>query len=143
MAGYSGKPLAEKLGLKPGARVHFHRPPKDYARTLGAPAPSTPKGEVDFVQAFVTGEADLRKTLPAMKKRLAGDGMLWISWAKKTSPLFSGVTEDTVRACALANGLVDVKVCAVDDDWSGLKLVYRKKDRPSSAGRMRPASEGS
>lgn len=128
-SGYSGKPLAQKLGLKPGARAHFHRPPAGYARTLGVPAGPGPSGPLDFIQAFVTDEQNLHKTLPAMKKRLAPDGMLWISWAKKASPLFSGVTEDTVRAAALEHGLVDVKVCAVDEDWSGLKLVYRLKDR--------------
>lgn len=127
MAGYSKKPLAEKLGLK--GRAHIENPPKNYAKTLGTSLPRRDEGELDFIQAFVRDEAELRATLPAMKKRLSKTGQLWISWAKKTSPLFTDVTEDKVRALALQNGLVDVKVCAVDDDWSGLKLVYRTKDR--------------
>jgi hypothetical protein len=129
MAGYSGKPLAKKLGLKEGVRAHVENPPAGYAKTLGTALPRREEGELDFIQAFVTSEAELRDTLPAMRERLAKTGMLWISWAKKSSPLFAGVTEDKVRALALEDGLVDVKVCAVDEDWSALKLVYRLKDR--------------
>ncbi|HEX7899256.1 MAG TPA: DUF3052 domain-containing protein [Planctomycetota bacterium] len=129
MAGYSGTPLAKKLGLKAGLRSHVENPPAGYAKTLGTSLPRRDEGELDFIQAFVRDEAELRALMPAMKERLAKTGMLWISWAKKTSKLFAGVTEDKVRALALENGLVDVKVCAVDDDWSGLKLVYRLKDR--------------
>lgn len=130
MAGYSGKPLARKLGLTPGMRALFRNPPRGYPKLLGAPLGKASGDRLDFIQAFVGDERDLRECLPALKKKLSPAGMLWVSWAKKTSPLFSGVTEDTVRAVALAAGLVDVKVCAVDDDWSGLKLVYRRKDRP-------------
>ena len=129
MAGYSGKPLAKKLGIREDQRSHIENPPAGYAKKLGTSLPRREEGELDFIQAFVRDEADLRATLPAMTERLAKTGMLWISWAKKTSKLFGGVTEDKVRALALANGLVDVKVCAVDDDWSALKLVYRLSDR--------------
>ena len=135
MAGYSGKPLAKKLGLKEDQRAHVENPPGGYARTLGTALPRRAEGELDFIQAFVRSEAELRDTLPAMKERLAKTGMLWISWAKKTSPLFAGVTEDKVRALALEAGLVDVKVCAIDADWSGLKLVYRLSDRKKRPAR--------
>lgn len=133
MAGYSQKSLAGKLGIKEGQRVFFHNSPKGYDKTLGI-LPDVKKlkslaGKLDFVQAFVDEPKALAPTFKKVKPFLEKDGMLWISWSKKSSPLFAGVTEDAVRAEGLAAGLVDVKVCAVDDDWSGLKFVYRLKDR--------------
>jgi hypothetical protein len=134
MAGYSPKPLAGKLGIKPGHRVLIRNAPKGYDRTLGAlPAGVTLvkrlAKELDVIQAFVDAPAAVAPEIATLKPCLAKSGMLWMSWAKKASPLFNGVTETMVRAAALEVGLVDVKVCAVDDDWSGLKLVYRLKDR--------------
>jgi hypothetical protein len=132
-AGYSGTPLVEKLGLKPGMRVHFAEMPSDYFRTLGR----TPtivlmtklKGKLDFIQQFARSRADLEAKFPALVEALETDGMLWISWPKKAAKVDTDITEDVVREIALKNGLVDVKVCAVDEVWSGLKLVRRLKDR--------------
>ena len=132
-AGYSGTPLVQKLGLKAGMRVHFAEAPKGYFQTLGR----TPtivlmtklKGPLDFIQYFTTSRADLEKKLALFAVALESDGMLWVSWPKKAAKTDTDVTEDVVREVALANGLVDVKVCAVDDVWSGLKLVRRLKDR--------------
>ena len=133
-AGYSGTPLIRKLGIKPGQRVRFIDAPDDYAATLG-PLPdgvtvvASLRGRVDVVQCFVTRTRDLERRLPAMRRAIAPDGMIWISWPKRASKVETDVTEDVVRACALAAKLVDVKVCAVDEVWSGLKLVIRKVDR--------------
>jgi hypothetical protein len=133
-AGYSGTPLVKKLGIKPGMRARFVSPPDDYDRTLGAlPADVTvvraTRGALDFVHLFVKTTADLERRLPPAKAALARDGMVWISWPKKASGVRTDLTGDVVRSAGLASGLVDVKVCAVDDTWSGLKFVYRKKDR--------------
>jgi len=134
MAGYSGKPLINKLGIKPGARLLILAAPTGYARTLGA----LPEGVVqakalagafDFIQFFTTKRRDLERRFAALAKSLEPDGMLWVSWPKKASGVPTDVTEDVVREIALAAGLVDVKVCAVDETWSGLKLVRRLKDR--------------
>ena len=134
MAGYSDKPLADKLGIKPGARLVILAPPPGYAKTLG----SLPEGVVeakalsgafDFIQFFTAKRADLERRFSALAKALEPAGMLWISWPKKASGVPTDVTEDVVRKVALAGGLVDVKVCAVDDTWPGLKLVRRLKDR--------------
>lgn len=133
MAGYSGTPLVQKLGLKAGMRVYFCDAPRDYYKTLG----KTPtivmmtklKGPLDFAQCFITSRADLESKFNGLADALVPDGMLWISWPKKASKVETDVTEDVVREIALKNGLVDVKVCAIDDVWSGLKLVRRLKDR--------------
>lgn len=134
MAGYSARPLAAKLGLKDGMRAHFKAAPDGYHAILGAlPAglAVSPKltGTFDFIQCFVADAKTLERDLPKCKERLAKDGMLWVSWPKKSSALYKDLTEDGIRKLALGIGLVDVKVCAVDDDWSGLKLMYRVKDR--------------
>ena len=133
-AGYSGKPLVAKLGIKPGASVLILHAPKGYAKTLGPLPPDVtvvqaPRPGLDFIQFFATGRAALERSFAALAKALAPAGMLWISWPKKASGVATDLTEDVVRKAALANGLVDVKVCAVDDTWSGLKLVRRLKDR--------------
>ena len=134
MAGYSKRSLVDKLGIKPGASVLILEAPKGYAKTLG-PLPEgvevvkAPKPGLDFIHLFTTKRADLERRFGALQKALAPAGMLWISWPKKASGVPSDVTEDVVRGVALARGLVDVKVCAVDDVWSGLKLVRRVKDR--------------
>lgn len=135
MAGYSGKPLAAKLGLKPGMKVRLVNAPAGYNRTLGKlPAgivePSRPgAGSLDFIQLFTKSRRELEKSIPALLTSLAPAGMLWVSWPKKASKVPTDITEDTVREVAFPAGLVDVKVCAVDDVWSGLKLVRRLENR--------------
>ncbi len=131
MAGYSGTPLAKKLGFKPGLRVKTRRAPDDYA-TLVAPLPeglvlsSRLRGRVDILHVFVTRRSELDADVQDGLSAISRDGAIWVSWPKKSSGVKSDVTEDVVREVALPLGLVDVKVCAVDDTWSGLKLVIRK-----------------
>jgi hypothetical protein len=131
-AGYSGTPLVAKLGIKPGARMQFVNPPADFSETLGKlPDAVTPasRGTLDFGILFVRKRADLKKRFPGLRDRLASNGMLWISWPKKSSGVASDLTEGIVRTIGLEFGLVDVKVCAVDATWSGLKFVWRLRDR--------------
>jgi hypothetical protein len=135
MAGYSGTPLAKKLGIKDDFRVALRRVPdqvrselKDaLAKCRIVKATSVP---IDLVFFFVKSAAELELQLPGFAKALAPAGMLWISWPKKSSGVATDLTENVVRECGLAAGLVDVKVCAVTDVWSGLKFVIRVKDRP-------------
>jgi hypothetical protein len=132
-AGYSGKALVDKLGFKPGSNAVAVNAPINYADLVdGAaikPAASLPKtGAFDFIHVFVRNEAGLAAAAPKLDARLAEGGMIWISWPKKTSAYFEDLTEDGIRRLILPPGkLVDVKVCAVDADWSGLKLLRRKK----------------
>ena len=129
MAGYSPKSLADKLGIKPGMALHAIAAPKDYRALLGIDATfaaKSPKGGADFVHLFVTSLAELDKQLPLARKAMKPDGMLWVSWYKKAAKIPTDVTEDTIRARALKTDLVDVKVCAVSEVWSGLKLMVRK-----------------
>jgi hypothetical protein len=132
VAGYSEKSLAQKLGIKPGDFVVVFNAPNDYAK-LVAPLPADaaiaarpPKGGTPFVHLFVTSAAELEKQLPLARKAMTVDGMIWVSWYKKAAKIPTDVTEGTIRALALKGDLVDVKVCAVSDVWSGLKLVVRK-----------------
>ena len=128
-AGYSGTPLAQKLGLKPGLRLRIVDAPGDYAALTGfdvALAQSTTRGAFDFGHAFVRTRRELDAVLGKLDPLLDPAGQLWISWPKKASKVPTDVTEDVVRDAALPLGLVDVKVCAVDAVWSGLKLVRRK-----------------
>lgn len=129
--GYSGKPLIAKLGLKEGAKAIVIRPPANYARltdgaAIGQRTAAPAAGEFDFIHLFVRTAAELAVKLPKLQPRLADGGMLWVSWPRKSSKLFVDLTEDGIRAVCLPMGLVDVKVCAVDEDWSGLKLMRRK-----------------
>lgn len=134
-AGYSSRPLVDKLGLKSGMRAHFVALPKDVERELG-PLPdgvvraTALRGSFDYVHAFTAKRAELAKLLPKWKRALVPTGMVWVSWPKKSSGVACDFTETDVRALALANGLVDVKVCAVSEVWSGLKLVIPVKARP-------------
>ncbi len=133
-AGYSKRPLVQKLGIKPGARVAILNPPADYRRTLRPLAPKVAVGPSlagphEFIHFFTSEKRDLEAQFPALKKALTKDGALWVSWPKGSSGVSTDVNENVVREVALANGLVDVKVCAVDETWSGLKLVYRLRDR--------------
>jgi len=131
-AGYSGTPLLKKLGIKSGARFQLVNAPPGFDRTLGElPAGATPlsRGTLDFAMVFVRRLADLRKEFPRLRDRLESNGMLWIAWPKKASRIETDVSENVVRALGLTEGLVDVKICAVDETWSGLKFVRRLKDR--------------
>ena len=130
-AGYSGKSLIAKLGLKEGAKAIVIAPPADYAKltdgaAIGQRTAAPAAGQFDFIHLFVTDIASLARKLSKLEPRLAEGGMLWVSWPKKTSKLFVDLTEDGIRRICLPMGLVDVKVCAVDADWSGLKLLRRK-----------------
>ena len=134
MAGYSGTPLVKKLGIKPGMSLLILGAPPGYARTLGTlpdgvAVAKTARANLDFIQLFTTRRAELERRFPALKRALAPAGMLWVSWPKQASGVATDLTENVVREVALAGGLVDVKVCAVDETWSGLKLVRRLKDR--------------
>lgn len=133
MAGYSGTPLIKKLGIKEGFSILAINSPKNYSELLG-PLPknsslSREGTNIDFIHLFVTSRSELRKELPQLKKRLKQEGALWISWYKKSAGIPTDITEDVIRDEALPLGLVDVKVCAVDEKWSGLKLVIRKGNR--------------
>lgn len=134
MAGYSGKPLAQKLGVKPGVTVAALNAPRHYRallRPLPAGARIQPKlgRAAPFIHFLSKRRAELARRFPALARALTRDGTLWISWPKGTSGVATDLTEDVVRTIGLATGLVDVKVCAVDDVWSGLKFVRRLADR--------------
>ncbi|WP_420397334.1 hypothetical protein [Nioella sp.] len=127
--GYSGKPLFQKLGLKPGLSYLALNPPPHIDELLaGAEGVQmlTGRTEADIVHLFCPDRATLDKEGPAALDLVAQKGMLWISWPKKSSPLFRDLTEDGLRELMLPTGWVDVKVCAVDQDWSGLKFLRRK-----------------
>ena len=134
-AGYSGTPLPQKLGFKPGTRYLLVGAPAGYARTLGKlPADSTacrPRdAELDLIQFFTSSAKALASHFAPLAAKLQPAGALWVSWPKKSSGVATDITETDVRRVGLAAGLVDVKVCAVDETWSGLKFVRRLKDRP-------------
>ena len=133
-AGYSRRSLVEKLGIKEGMGIAILGAPTGYRSTLGAlpdgvSVTTTPRGALPFIHFFTRQRAVLEQRFPALKRALAQDGALWVSWPKRSSGVATDLTEDVVRQVALAGGLVDVKVCAVDEIWSGLKLVRRLKDR--------------
>jgi Protein of unknown function (DUF3052) len=131
MPGYSGTPLAQKLGIKSGCRITVVHEPDDYKSWL-APLPAgvafdaRPGAATDIVHLFTRDKAELWKRLTTYRAKLKPGAMVWVSWPKKASKIATDVTEDTIRDLALPMGFVDVKVCAVSDVWSGLKLVVRK-----------------
>lgn len=133
-AGYSGTPLAKKLGIKPGFDMVLIDAP-DYYFDLFTDLPANLhistviKNGHDLIHLFVKDEQQYLGRLPCLKDQIKQNGMIWISWPKKASKIITDITEDVIRNEALQNGLVDVKVCAVDEIWSGLKLVIRLKDR--------------
>ena len=137
-AGYSGTPLSKKLGFKPGQHVCASGAPANYRKLL-APLPDDVDFQArvskttDLVHFFTTSKAELAKNLVSWLKVLGPDAVIWVSWPKKTSKMATDITEDTIRAVALPMGLVDIKVCAVDETWSGLKLVLRKELRAKPA----------
>jgi len=127
MAGYSGTPLDKKLGFKPGMKAHLigavYKAPAGVTTTSKAEAP------LDFVHLFTKEKTDLEKRFAVLMNALAPAGMFWVSWPKGASKVKTDLDENVVREIGLQAGLVDVKVCAVDDVWSGLKFVRRLKDR--------------
>ena len=127
-ADYSGTPLWKKLGFKPGMRVSVLNPPAHYS-SLFSDGPNDwlyVSDKADALHLFITAKGEL-KEITRLSKLMPPAIMLWVSWPKKTSPLSHGLSEDDIRNTALACGLVDIKVCAVDKDWSGLKMTRRKK----------------
>jgi hypothetical protein len=145
MAGYSGTPLVKKLGIKSGFNIVFVNPPPGFAKALDLPADvvvnSRSEKPLDFVHLFVKSERELKAKFSEYAKRLEAAGMLWVSWPKKSSGVLTDVSEATVRSVGLAAGLVDVKICAVDDVWSGLKFVIRLKDRTRMKPKLKPAGK--
>ena len=134
MAGYSGTPLPQKLGIKPGTIVVAIDAPENYRKLLGQ-IPSgvnfatRPVGNTKFIHLFVKERRVLQAHLQSLRRKIAEDAAVWVSWPKKSSGVPTDVTEDVICAVALPIGLVDIKVCAVDDTWSGLKLMIRRENR--------------
>lgn len=133
-AGYSSTPLADKLGFKPGMRAFIADMPESVRAeialdSLGLELLAAPGAGIDAAHVFVTERARLDCELSALRQLIAPSGFVWVSWPKKVSKVATDITEDTIRELALPLGLVDVKVCAVDETWSGLKLMIRKELR--------------
>lgn len=134
MAGYSKRSLVEKLGIKQQMMVTFINHPPGYEKTLGKLPAGTvigllSEGHFDFIQAFIKDSEELKTLFPILKNHIQMSGMIWISWPKTTAKTKTHINENMIREIGLQNGLVDVKVIAVDETWSGLKFVYRLKDR--------------
>lgn len=132
--GYSGTPLARKLGVSEGRHVLIRRAPVGYARLLEPLPPGVVferriSRRTDIVHLFTDRRARLKTDLEALRKSIRSDGAIWVSWPKKSSKIPTDITEDTIRELALPLGFVDVKVCGVSEVWSGLKLVIRKENR--------------
>jgi len=137
VAGYSGTPLPQKLGIKPAAKLALSNAPADFKKTLGklpagvkAVELGRAKGPFDVLLAFFDSEADFKTKLPKLEQLLEPHGGLWIAWPKRASGVPTDMTEDVVRKHALPRGLVDNKVCAIDATWTGLRLVIRVEHRP-------------
>ncbi len=135
MAGYSGTPLAKKLGMKDGSRVAFPGAPAGFLGLLGELPPgvtvkSRANGPLDVIVFFTKRRAELVRRLPALRRAMDPAAGLWIAWPKRSSSVETDMTEDVARELGLANRLVDNKVCAIDETWSGLRLVIRVADRP-------------
>jgi hypothetical protein len=134
MAGYSETPLPQKLGIKPGLTIVTINAPANYRRLLG----TIPEGvtfsdrlkpDSSFVHVFIRKHSQLANRLPVLREKIADAGTVWVSWPKRSSGVPTDVTEDVIRAVALPLGFVDVKVCAIDETWSGLKLMVRRENR--------------
>ena len=134
MAGYSATPLSKKLGIKPGYRLRISNAPTNYEKLID-PIPDNVaistrfSTDIDIWHFFSKSAQELGSALPRMMTKIRRSGMIWVSWPKKASRVATDITEDTIRELALPLGLVDVKVCAIDEVWSGLKLVIRKELR--------------
>ena len=133
MAGYSQIPLVKKLGIKSGMKISILNAPEEFWKELGempeVKSIVKPNKDMDFILFFTNSKRDYAKNFLKLAKSLASDGMLWIGWPKKASKMLTDVNENIIRDFGLANGLVDVKVCAITEKWSGLKFVIRVKDR--------------
>ncbi len=134
MAGYSGTPLPKKLGIRPGATVALLGAPPEFGELLdplpdGVTLRRRLGADLEVVVAFFTRAADLARRLPALERSIFSEGGLWVAWPKRSSGVATDITEDTIRDVALPRGLVDNKVCAIDETWSGLRLVWRKERR--------------
>jgi hypothetical protein len=134
VAGYSGTPLAKKLGMKEGGIAAFRDAPAGFHNLLeplpdGVRIKPRASAPLDVLVAFFTGIGELERRLPALEKAIFPDGGLWIAWPKRSSGVETDLTEDVVRELALPRGLVDNKVCAIDETWSGLRLVHRIENR--------------
>ena len=134
MIGYSGTPLAKKLGIKEGYRIRTTGAPPDYLELINPLPPNVTISDrigkgIDIWHFFTKSYSELESKLPTLMRAIQPDGTIWVSWPKKSSGVPSTVTEDSIRKVALPLGLVDVKVCAIDETWSGLKLVVRKELR--------------
>jgi hypothetical protein len=135
MAGYSSTPLAKKLGINEGSRIGLVNAPKDFESELGklpdkAEFVRRLTNSLDMILFFVLSERELAKDFGRLARKLITNGMLWIAWPKKSSGVATDLSFDVVQRIGLDAGLVDVKICAIDETWSGLKFVYRLKDRP-------------
>ena len=132
MSDYSGTPLYQKLGLKPETRIALLHAPAGYFRVLSDQYPTATEAlsdQFDWLQAFYTDQEQLSNEFPELKEHLLPSGQLWISWPKQSSGAQTSLNENVVRGIGLATGLVDVKIAAIDDTWSGLKFVWRRHDR--------------
>jgi hypothetical protein len=134
MTGYSGTPLPQKLGIKPGLTVVTINGPANYRRLLGAIPEGVTfsdrlKADSSFVHVFISNHSELANRLPVLREKIADAATVWVSWPKRSAGVPTDVTEDVIRAVALPLGFVDVKVCAIDETWSGLKLVVRCENR--------------
>ena len=143
MAGYSGTPLPQKLGIKPGLTVVTINAPAKYRRLLG----KIPDGVTfsdrlkpgsNFIHLFTSRRSELQKKMSILRDKISDNGTVWVSWPKKSSGISTDVTEDVVREIALPLGFVDIKVCAVDETWSELKLMIRKENRKLPSPRSSP-----
>jgi hypothetical protein len=146
MAGYSGTPLVKKLGFKPGYRAALLKAPPGFEKELEQlPAEvqlmSGPLlKDLDLIVFFAGSQTTLTRECPRLASKLAPNGMLWIAWPKKSSGVITDLSENSVREIGLGAGLVDVKVCAINEIWSGLKFVYRLRDRVRPGAPIRPVS---
>ena len=137
MVGYSGTPLPQKLGIKPGMIIVAIDPPDNYRKLLepipnGVNFATRPVGKTKFVHLFVRQRRLLQTHLQSLRRKIAEDAAVWVSWPKKSSGVATDITEDVIRAVALPFGFVDIKVCAVDETWSALKLMIRRENRKSN-----------
>src|SRR5204863_1722497 len=133
MAGYSGTPLPQKLGIKSGTTIVVINEPPNYRKLLGKLDRVTFSNRIsaksDFVHLFAQRRSELQSKLSILRGKISGNGTIWVSWPKKSANVSTDITEDVIRDVALPLGLVDIKVCAIDETWSGLKLMIRRENR--------------
>ena len=142
MAGYSSTPLPKKLGIKEGCRIALVNSPENFQTELGelpnrVEFVNRPTDLLDIIIFFVLSERELARNFAKLAQKLTSNGMIWIAWPKKSSGVKTDLTFEPVQRIGLNAGLVDVKICAIDETWSGLKFVYRLKDRPKPQKRQK------